>query len=155
MSLPKPVTEDADTDPHLQSAGNALAEIGGDLQAALARYMRGTLGEWRTLLADLEKQHEAARWRSEEGERDNIKGMLEYTRFAVNGFEQMATEGPPTQDHLTPADFSWTHVSEVWGHDEAAGRALWERIKQTARDELLEGKTSAFVIEGGDERPMR
>src|SRR5215207_4613756 len=155
MSLPKPVTEDAGTDQLQESAGNALAEIGGDLQAALARYMQSTTGEWRALLSDLEKQHEAARWRSEEGERENIKGLLEYTRYALRGFERMATEGPPTQDHLTPADFSWTHVSEVWGHDEAAGRALWERIKQTARDELHEGKAGAFAIEGYDERPMR
>jgi hypothetical protein len=156
MSLPKPVTEDAETDPTAESAGNALAEIGGDLQTALARYMRGTLGEWRALLADLEKQHEAARWRSDEGERENIKGLLEYTRYALRGFERMATEGPPEQDHLTPADFSWTHVLEVWGHDETAGRALWGRIKQTARDELHEGKAGAFAIEGYDEgQPMR
>src|SRR5215218_958883 len=84
--------------------------------------MQSTTGEWRALLADLEKRHEAARWRSEEGERENIKGMLEYTRYALTGFERMATEGPPPQDHLTPADFSWLHVSETWAHDEAAGR---------------------------------
>jgi hypothetical protein len=155
MSRPQPVTEDAATDPLQESAGNALAEIGGDLQAALARYMQSTTGEWRSLLTDLEGRYDVARWRSEERERENIKGLLEYTRYALRGFERMATEGPPTQDHLTPADFSWIHVSEVWGHDEAAGRALWERIKQTARDELQEGKAGAFAIEGHDERPMR
>ena len=47
MSLAKPVTGDAKTDPTAESAGNALAEIGGDLQAALARYMHSTTGEWR------------------------------------------------------------------------------------------------------------
>jgi hypothetical protein len=156
MSLPKPVTQDEGADPTRESAGDtALAEIGGDLQAALARYMNSTLGEWRTLLTDVEKRYEAARWRSEEGERENIKGLLEYTRFALSGFERLATEGPPKQDHLTPADFSWTDVSAEWEHAEAAGRALWERIKQTARDELLEGKAGAFAIEGYDERPMR
>ena len=66
----------------------------------------------------------------------------------------MATEGPPKQDHLTPADFSWHDMSAAWAHDEAAGRALWERIKQTARDELREGKAGAYAIEGYDERPM-
>jgi hypothetical protein len=153
MTLPKPITDD-DTDPLQGSAGNALAEIGGDLQAALARYMRGTVGEWRSLLADLERQYESARWKPE-GERENIKGLLEYTRSALGGFERMATEGPPKQDHLTPADFSWHDVSDVWGHDEVAGRALWERIKHTACDELREGKAGAFAIEGYDERPMR
>ena len=134
---------------------SALAEIGGDLQAALARYMTGTLGEWRALLADVEKRYEAASWRSGEGERENIAGLLEYTRFAVNAFERMATEGPPPHDHLTPSDLSWHDVTAEWRHDEAAGRAMWERIKQTARDELREGKAGAFAIEGYQERPMR
>ena len=155
MSRPKPVDTDAGSDSTEESARDtALAEIGGDLQAALARYMKSTLGEWRSLLTDLEKQYEAARWRSEEGERENIKGMLEYTRYALRGFERIVTEGPPKQDHLTPADFSWHDVSAVWGNDEAAGRALWERIKQTACAELHEGKAGAFAIEGYDERPM-
>src|SRR5215216_2689191 len=156
MNLPKPAPmSDRSALPGESAGDTALAEIGGDLQAALVRYMNSTTGEWRTLLADLEKRYEVAQWRSEEGERENIKGLLEYTRFALRGFERMATEGPPKQDHLTPADFSWTHVSEVWGHDEAAGRALWERIKQTACDELREGKAGAFAIEGHDEPPMR
>src|SRR4051812_10133245 len=119
MSGPYPVMENADTDQHLASATNALAEIGGDLQAALARYMQSTTGEWRALLADLEKRHEAANWRSAEGERDTIAGLLEFTRSAMSGFERMVTEGPPQEDHLTPADFSWLHVSETWTYDEA------------------------------------
>jgi hypothetical protein len=155
MSLPKPMNEERGADSIAESAGDtALAEIGGDLQAVLVRYMQSTTGEWRSLLTDLERRYEVARWRSAEGERENIAGLLEYTRYALRGFERMATEGPPKQDHLTPADFSWTHVSEVWGHDEAAGRALWERIKQTARDELREGKAGALAIEGYEERPM-
>ena len=154
MSRPKPITEGAADSTNESARDSALAEIGGDLQAALARYMQGTLGEWRALLADLEKKHEVARWRSEEGERENIKGLLEFTRYALRGFERMATEGPPKQDHLTPADFSWNDISAEWHHDEAAGRALWERIKQTARDELREGKAGANAIEGYQERPM-
>ncbi len=154
MNLPKPVNQDADADPPVEVTGDAaLAEIGGDLQAALTRYMTSTLGEWRMLLADVERRYEAARWKPE-GERDHIKDLLEYTRFAVNGFERMATEGPPKQDHLTPADVSWHYVAAEWRHDEAAGRALWERIKQAARDELREGKAGAIAIEGYDERPM-
>jgi hypothetical protein len=154
MSLPKPVDEDVRPAPTEEKPSDAaIAEIGGDLQAALARYMGSTLGEWRTLLANIEQQYEVARWRPE-GERENITALLEYTRFAVNAFERMTTEGPPKQDHLTPADFSWTDVSAVWRHDEATGRALWERIKQAAREELREGKAGAFAIEGYDERPM-
>ena len=117
--------------------------------------MNSTMGEWRSLLTELEGRYEVARWRSEEGERENIKGLLEYTRYAVTAFERMATEGPPKQDHLTPADVSWNDISAEWNHDEAAGRALWERIRQTACDELREGKAGAFAIEGHDERPMR
>jgi hypothetical protein len=146
MSSPEPARE--------RGRDRALAEIGGELQAALTRYMTGTLGEWRSLLDDLEKRYEVARWRSPEGERENMAGLLEYTRFAVRAFERLATEGPPVQDHLTPADFSWHDVAALAQHDEAAGRALWERIKQTARDELYEGKAGAFAIEGHHGRPM-
>lgn len=145
MSQPEPVPSD--------TGGDALAAIGGDLQAALARYMTGTLGEWRALLTDLQKRYDAARWKPE-GEREHVAGLLEYTQFAVNAFERMATEGPSKKDHLTPADFSWHDVAEEWRHDEAAGRALWEGIKRTARNELQEGKAGALAIEGYQERPM-
>jgi hypothetical protein len=155
MSVPTPIATAAGSDSTEEGARDtAIAEIGGDLQSALARYMTSTLGEWRSLLADVEKRYETARWRSEEDERDNIKGMLEYTRYAVTAFERMASEAPPKKDHLTPADFSWHDLSEAWAHDDAAGRALWERIKQTACDELQEGKAGAFAIEGYNERPM-
>lgn len=145
MSLPEPVQEDA--------GGSARAAVGGDLQAALGRYVASTLGEWRGLLADLDAKYAAAVWQPE-GERERIGGMLEYTRFAVQAFERLATEGPPPNDHLTPADFSWHDISAAWTHDEVAGRTLWERIKQTARDELREGKAGALAVEGYQERPM-
>jgi hypothetical protein len=154
MSLPKPVTGDAGSGRREDQAGEmALAEIGGDLQAALARYMSSTLGEWRAVLADLEERYSAARWKPEE-EREHIQRMLEYTRFAVTAFERMATEGPPKKDHLTPADFSWHDITEEWRHDAHAGVALWEGIKQTARDELREGRTGANAIKSNDDRPM-
>jgi hypothetical protein len=155
MNVPKPVAKNTEPDGREDQAGDyALVEIGGDLQAALRRYMASTLGEWRKLLADIEQRYEGARWRAEEGERENIAGMLEYTRFAVRAFERMATEGPPLQDHLTPADFSWHDITAEWQHDATAGVALWERIKQTARDELREGRAGANAIETYDERPM-
>jgi hypothetical protein len=155
MSVPKSVPVDRGGDPPEKTTNDAaLAEIGGDLQAALARYMRSSISEWRTVLADVEKRYETARWRESEGERENIAGMLEFTRFAVNTFERMATEAPPKHDHLTPTDFSWHHITAEWQYDEGAGRALWERIKQTARDELREGKAGAAAIEGYEERPM-
>lgn len=147
MSLPTPLGPD-------RAADTALAEIGSDLQAALARYMTGTLGEWHTLLADLEGRYEGAPWRATEGEKEHIAGLLEFTRYAVRGFERMATEGPPKQDHLTPADFSWHDITAEWAHDEEAGRALWERLKQTARDELHVGRAGADAVEGLQDRPM-
>ncbi len=131
----------------------ALAEVGGDLQAALARYMGGTVREWRALLADAEKKYAAAAWKPE-GEREQIKGLLDYTRWALDAFERMGSGGPPMHDHLTPADFSWHDVTAEWRRDGAAGVALWERIKQTARAELREGKAGAVAVEGYQERPM-
>ncbi|MDQ3694145.1 MAG: hypothetical protein M3464_11010 [Chloroflexota bacterium] len=132
----------------------ALSEVGSDLQAALASYMNFSVAEWRSLLADVAKQYEAARWKPE-GERENVKELLEFTRHSVDAFARLAEDGPGHIEHLTPADYSWHTVMSVWTQDDEAGRALWERIKQTARDELSVGKTGAAAIEGYNERPMR
>ena len=136
-----------------ESAADALAEVGGDLQASLARYMGSTVREWRLLLADAEKKHAAATWKPE-GERDAAAGLLEFTRSMLGAFERLGTGGPPKHDHLTPADFSWHDVTAEWGRDEAAGRALMDRIKGAARDELATGRTAAAAIEGYHPRPM-
>jgi len=131
----------------------AVAEVGGDLQAALARYVGSTAREWRLLLAEAEKKHAAAAWKPE-GERDAAAGLLEFTRSMLGSFERLGTDGPPKHDHLTPADFTWHDVTVEWRRDEAAGRALMDRIKGAARDELAAGRTAAAAVEGYMPRPM-
>ncbi len=131
-----------------------VAEVGSDLQAALADYMNFTVTQWRSVLADVSKQYEAARWKPE-GERERVKELLDFTRDTVNALERLGTDDRSSIDHLTPADLSWYDVMAVWGRDEEAGRALWERIKETARDELNVGKAGAAAVEGYHERPMR
>ena len=131
----------------------AVAEVGGDLQAALARYVGSTAREWRLLLAEAEKKHAAAAWKPE-GERDAAAGLLEFTRSMLGSFERLGTDGPPKHDHLTPADFTWHDVGAEWRRDEAAGRALMDRIKGAARDELATGRAGAAAIEGYHPRPM-
>ena len=130
------------------------AEVGGDLQAALTRYMGTSVNEWRLLLADVVKQYDAARWKPE-AERERVKELLDFTRQAVDSFGRLAEQGPGHIEHLTPADYSWHDVMAVWGQDEAAGQALWEKIKQSARNELAVGKTGASAIESHYARPMR
>jgi hypothetical protein len=132
---------------------NALAEIGGELQAALARYFSGTLGEWRALLEDLERRYDATR-RDPDGDRERVAEMLAYTRSAVDALERLAREGPSVQVHIGPEEVSWSDIATTWSHDEEAGRALWERVKQSARDELRSGKAGAMAIEGLHERPI-
>ncbi len=132
----------------------ALAEVGGDLQAALADYMSFTVAQWRLVLADVSKQYEAARWKPE-GERERVKELLDFTRDTVNALERLGTDDRSSIDHLTPADLSWHDVMAVWRRDEESGRALWETIKQTARDELNVGKAGSMAVEGYHERPMR
>ncbi len=136
-----------------EPADTALAEVGGDLQGALNRFIGSTVREWRRLLADAEKRHAAAAWKPA-GERDAAAGNLEFTRSMLRAFERLGTDGPPNHDHLTPADFSWHDVTAEWRRDEAAGRALMDRIKGTARDELAAGRTAAAAIEGFHPRPM-
>ncbi len=143
------------TDPTVPAVADdgALAEVGGDLQAAVARYMGGTLREWRALLADAQTKYNRVAWKPED-ERAGAQGLLDFTRWALDAFERLQREGPGKQDHLTPADFSWHDVAAEIRHDEAAGTALWERIKQTARDELGAGKAGALAVEGYHDRPM-
>jgi hypothetical protein len=132
---------------------DALAEIGRDLQSALNRFMGGTVKEWRALLADSQQKYARAAWKPE-GEREQVQGLLDYTRWALDAFERLGRDGPPQQDHLTPADFSWHDVSDAWRRDESAGRALVERIKAAARDELRVGTAAAAAVEGYHARPM-
>ncbi len=134
------------------------AAIGGDLHTALARYVRDIASHWQGLLADLEHDHAQATWRlTEETVEDRaarIASMLSFTRMVVQNFTQLATAGPPDHNHLSPEDVSWFNLTELWQHDEAAGRALWTQIQQTAMGELRAGRTGAQVIEGSRERPM-
>ncbi|MDQ3695599.1 MAG: hypothetical protein M3464_18570 [Chloroflexota bacterium] len=137
-----------------KAGDTAVAEVGSDLQATLVGYMDFTVTQWRLVLADVSKQYEAARWKPE-GERERIKELLDFTRQSVDALERVGTDGPGYIEHLALADYSWHNVMDVWSHDEQAGRALWERIRQTARDELAVGKTGAEAVEGYHERPMR
>lgn len=140
--VPKPVSDTVRT------------EVGDNLHVALASYMNFTVTQWRGLLADVMKQYDAARWKPE-AERERVKDLLDFTRDTINSLERIGKDGPGYLDHLSPADYTWHNVMDVWGHDEAAGRALWERLKQTATDELRTGKAGASAVEGYHERPMR
>src|SRR5215213_2679881 len=137
MNLPKRVDEDA--------GPNEAVEIAGDMQRTLARYMDWAVREWRALLADLEKKHAGY---VAPGERDDLAKLLEFTRSAINSFERMGQGDPLQLDHLTPAEYSWHHITDEMQRDEAAGWALWATVKQTARDELASGAMASRAVEG-------
>lgn len=143
MSLPVPADDEDNVD--------IVAEIGGDLHRSLARFMDFAVREWRTLLADVEKKQAGY---VPPGERDDLACLREFTRFAIDTFERIGHEGAGRIDHLTPADLSWDTISAAWARDEAAGRALWEQVKQAARDELAAGKMGAEAVEGYHARPF-
>lgn len=133
--------------------GGALAEFGRDMEAGLAGYMDGTVREWRELLAALQTRYDRAAWKPE-GERQQIAGLLDFTRWSLDAFERMGREGPPPQEHLTPADFAWHDVAARLRQDEADGLALIGRIKAAAREELAAARPAAVAVEGRDPRPM-
>lgn len=140
MSLPAP-GDNADV----------AAEVGGDLHRSLNRFMEHAVREWRVALANVEQQQQGY---APSGQRDDLAGLREFTRSAIDAFERMGREGVGSTDHLTPAEFDWHLLSAAWTSDEAGGGALWERVKQAARDELAVGKTGATAVEGYQARPF-
>ena len=144
MSLPAPIDGDNDTT-------DVAAEVGGDLQRTLARFMDYAVREWRLMLAQVEEKQQGYR---PPGERDDLAAMRDFTRSAIDTFERFGRDGPGLIDHLGPADLSWHDLTAAWARDEAAGRAMWEGIKQAARDELAVGKVGAEAVEGHHDRPF-
>ena len=142
MSLPVPADDEG---------ADVAHEVGGDLRRALGRFMDHAVREWRSALAAVEKKHAGY---VPPGERDDLAGLREFTRYAVDAFERIGREGAGLIDHLAPDELSWHDVSAEWARDEAAGRALWEGIKRAARDELDRGKTAAEAVEGYQARPF-
>ncbi|MDP9365459.1 MAG: hypothetical protein M3Q10_14750 [Chloroflexota bacterium] len=143
MSLPAHANDDENTD--------VAAEVGGDLHRALGRYMDHAVRKWRTALADVERKH---RGYAPPGERDDLAGLREFTRSAVDAFERIGQDGAGLIDHLAPDELGWFDLSTEWARDGAAGQELWERVKRAARDELVCGKTGAEAVEGHHGRPF-
>ena len=142
MNLPKPVTTDANLDP--------VVEIAGDVQRTLARSMDGVVREWRVLLAQLEEKQAGY---VAPGERDDLASLRDYTRAAIDSFERMGQGDPARLEHLTPADYSWHAITSEMRRDGAAGRALWAKVRQTARHDLASGAMAGQAIEGYHPRP--
>ena len=141
VSLPAPV--DGDADP--------AAEVGRDLRRALARFMDHAVRAWRAKLADVEKKQAGY---VPPGERDELAGLRELTRYAVDAFERIGRDGAGRIEHLAPDELGWHDLSAEWARDEAAGGALWERVRRAAREELAVGTTGAEVVEGYHARPF-
>jgi hypothetical protein len=142
MSVPKPVNE--------ETTANSAVEIRGELHRSLAGYMDWALRAWRETLSEVEKKHAGY---VSPGERDDLAALRENTQFAINAFERIGHGDPARLDHLTPAEYSWHDITHEMQRDEAAGWALWRKVRQTARDELASGAMAGQAIEGYFPRP--
>ena len=141
MSLPSPISDDSSP---------TSVEIAGDVRRTLVRSMDSIVREWRTLLAQVEKKQQGY---VPPGERDDLASMREFTRSAIDTFERIGRGDPARLDHLTPPGFSWFDITAEIRRDEAAGWSLWEKIRQTARDELAGGVMAGQAVEGYQARP--
>src|SRR5215207_10681988 len=142
MSVPKPVNE--------EPAADSVAEIRGELRRSLTGYMEWALRAWRETLAEIEKKHAGY---VPPGERDDLAALRENTQFAITAFERIGQGDPVWLEHQTPAEYSWNDITHEIRRDEAAGWALWARVRQTARDELASGAMAGQAIEGFYPRP--
>jgi hypothetical protein len=142
MSLPTPHEKTPDPD--------AVAEIEGELRRTLNDSAQWAVREWRRMLAAVEKKHAGY---VPPAERDDVAGLLDLLRAAIATFERMGRDDPARLDHLTPADLSWHDITGEIARDEAAGRALWRKVRQTARAELAVGEMAGQAVEGYHPRP--
>lgn len=142
MSVPLPVTEETTAD--------AAVEIRGELHRSLAGYMEWALSAWRETLAQVEKKQAGY---VAPGERDDLAALRENTQFAITAFERIGQGDPVWLEHQTPAEYSWHDITHEIKRDEAAGWALWAKVRQTARDDLASGAMAGEAIEGYHSRP--
>jgi hypothetical protein len=127
------------------------ADVGRELQQALGRHMEQVVREWRALLADVERRQQGY---VPAAERDDLALVRDYSRAAIDAFERIGREGAGRLDQVTPDQLSWLDLAAETTRDEASGRAVWARLRQTARNELACGKTGALTVEGRDGRPF-
>lgn len=142
MSLPQLIPNEDPTD--------AVAEIGSELHRALTGYMDWVVREWRNELAAVEQKQQGY---VPPDERDNLAALRDFTRSAIASFERISKD-PQRLDHLRLGDLDWRTIATEWARDEAAGRALWARVRQTAREELACGAAAGTVVEGYHVRAM-
>jgi hypothetical protein len=142
MSVPKPVDEETTAD--------AAVEIRGELQRSLSDYMDWAVSAWREKLAEIEKKQATY---VPPGERDDLAALRENTQFAINAFERIGQGDPVWLQRQTPAEYSWNDITHEIKRDEAAGWALWAKVRQAARDELASGGMAGQAIEGYHPRP--
>ena len=118
---------------------------GATCSRTLARYMSGRCGEWRETAG---RHGEAAEPATCPPASATSWPRCSSTRASPStpwsgSARNAAQAGPPG----AAADVSWHDVTDEMARDDDAGMALWERIKQTARDELRRARGAA-AIEG-------
>lgn len=133
--------------------GPPLDETSPDLQRALTRYMDGAVREWQAQLEAVAARHEKARWGSEQG-RQETSQLLDFMRWAVEGFARIGADPAPDGEFLNPEDYTWINIADAAGRDESAGRRLWGNVKRAAAEDLKSGRAGAIAVEGPFARPL-
>jgi len=85
-------------------------------------------------------------------------GSYLYSYQKAHGLDELAAQTAAStagSAQRTPAcSLRWDEIATVAGNDPAAGLALWERVKASARAELHSGQRAAQALEGGGGTPM-
>lgn len=122
----------------------------GDLNRAVVAYGQATLRAWRHALADLEEKQ---RGYVAPTERDDLALLVDHMRQAINAFDRAMTDGVPVSDR-DPGQLDWFNITAEIARDEAAGWAVWQRVKDAAVDDLAAGRTAADCVEGPGSTPI-
>ena len=127
----------------------AASPVDGDLRRAFGSYAEHTLRQWHEALRETEQQAASAYG----PQRDELVALAGGLRFALAAFERNCATPMPGLADRRGDELSWAAISQETARDEAAGGALWQRVRGQARDEQANGRTAALAVEGAGAGP--
>ena len=147
MSLPAVPNPDSD-----------LAAQEPELRAALTRFIDHHLHELNAALAEIDARVSNTAPLGQNATYDELRNsyrlLADNIRFSVRVLHQALTDPVSLDPERPVGQVSWFDLTTAVERDEAAGRALWERVKAYAREELASGRLKAKLGEALIERDL-
>src|SRR5215213_5871614 len=128
-----------------------LAAHEPELRVALTRFIDHHLHELNAALGEIDARVSTTAPLGPNATYDELRTsyrlLADNIRFSVRVLKQALTDPVSLDPERPVGQVSWFDLTTAVERDEAAGRALWERVKAYAREELASGRRAADAVE--------